>query len=162
MKEVIMQTVSQMGVTVEDEFLIEEKPILQENNDAKETMSTESVWEVQEEVDKPENDTGNMQIETITEEKVAEEVVDNKENGEEVVTEETIEESVTESTSEEMGTDEVTDTKELEEYVVKQGDTLVAICKIRYGSTIKMQEICEINNIKNADYIAPGQKIYLP
>ena len=162
MKEVIMQTVSQMGVTVEDEFLIEEKPILQENNDAKETMSTESVWEVQEEVDKPENDTGNMQIETITEEKVAEEVVDNKENGEEAVKEDTIEESVTENTSEELGTDEVTDTKELEEYVVKQGDTLVAICKIRYGSTIKMQEICEINNIKNADYIAPGQKIYLP
>ena len=48
------------------------------------------------------------------------------------------------------------------EYTVKQGDTLVAICKIRYGSTAKMQEICEINNIKNADYIAPGQKIYLP
>ena len=49
-----------------------------------------------------------------------------------------------------------------EEYVVKNGDTLVAICKTKYGSLAKMEEICTINNIKNADYIAPGQKIYLP
>ena len=49
-----------------------------------------------------------------------------------------------------------------EEYVVKDGDTLVAICKTKYGSIAKMEEICTINNIKNADYIAPGQKIYLP
>ena len=52
--------------------------------------------------------------------------------------------------------------KEYEEYVVKNGDTLVAICKTKYGTLIKMEEICNINNIKNADYIAPGQKLYLP
>lgn len=49
-----------------------------------------------------------------------------------------------------------------EEYVVKNGDTLVGICTNKYGSLVKMNEICNINNIKNADYIAPGQKIYLP
>ena len=43
-----------------------------------------------------------------------------------------------------------------EEYIVENGDTLVAICKSRYGSLSKMEEICTINNIKNADYIAPG------
>ena len=50
----------------------------------------------------------------------------------------------------------------MQEYVVKEGDTLAAICKKRYGSLTNMQEICSINNIKNADYIAPGQKLYLP
>ena len=49
-----------------------------------------------------------------------------------------------------------------QEYIVKEGDTLAAICKKRYGSLSNMQEICTINNIKNADYIAPGQKLYLP
>ena len=49
-----------------------------------------------------------------------------------------------------------------EEYIVENGDTLAAICKSRYGSLSKMAEICTINNIKNADYIAPGQKLYLP
>ena len=37
-----------------------------------------------------------------------------------------------------------------DEYVVKNGDTLVGICKKRYNSLLKMKEICEINNIKNA------------
>lgn len=50
----------------------------------------------------------------------------------------------------------------LQEYIVKEGDTLAAICKKRYGSLSNMQEICTINSIKNADYIAPGQKLYLP
>ena len=55
------------------------------------------------------------------------------------------------------------DTKKMyDEYIVKNGDTLAAICKTRYGSLVLLEEICSINNIKNADYIAPGQKIYLP
>ena len=52
--------------------------------------------------------------------------------------------------------------KMYEEYVVKNGDTLAGICNEKYGSLIKMKEICNINNINNADYIAPGQKLYLP
>ena len=42
---------------------------------------------------------------------------------------------------------EKVETQELEEYIVKDGDTLVGICKIRYGTTSKMKEICEINKI---------------
>ena len=49
-----------------------------------------------------------------------------------------------------------------DEYIVKEGDTLAAICKSKYGTLSNIQEICSINNIKNADYIEPGQKIYLP
>lgn len=51
---------------------------------------------------------------------------------------------------------------DLQEYIVKEGDTLAAICRKKYGTLSNMQEICTINNIKNADYIAPGQKLYLP
>lgn len=54
------------------------------------------------------------------------------------------------------------DKNEPEEYIVKEGDTLAGICRQKYGSLEKMQEICDMNDIKNADYIAPGQKIYLP
>ena len=49
-----------------------------------------------------------------------------------------------------------------EEYIVQNGDTLVGICKKRYNSLLKMDEICNLNKIKDADYIAPGQKLYLP
>ena len=49
-----------------------------------------------------------------------------------------------------------------EEYVVEVGDTLAAICINKYGTLSYIQEICSINNIENADYIEPGQKIYLP
>lgn len=49
-----------------------------------------------------------------------------------------------------------------DEYIVKEGDTLAAICKKKYGTLSNIQEICSINNIENADYIEPGQKIYLP
>lgn len=51
---------------------------------------------------------------------------------------------------------------EPEEYIVKDGDTLAGICRQKYGNLEKMKEICDMNDIKNADYIAPGQKIYLP
>lgn len=49
-----------------------------------------------------------------------------------------------------------------EEYIVREGDTLAGICNKKYGSLSNMKKICNINGIENADYIAPGQKIYLP
>lgn len=52
--------------------------------------------------------------------------------------------------------------EEYETYIVQEGDTLAKICKVRYGSTGRMKEICDYNEIKNEDYIAPGQKLYLP
>lgn len=47
-------------------------------------------------------------------------------------------------------------------YTVKKGDTLNSICRERYGSLDRVAEICELNNIKNADNIQIGQTILLP
>ena len=47
-------------------------------------------------------------------------------------------------------------------YTVKFGDTLADICTRYYGSTEKLQEICELNDIEDANSILPGQKLVLP
>lgn len=47
-------------------------------------------------------------------------------------------------------------------YIVKQGDTLAAISKAYYGTIVKVQEICEKNQIEEPDNIFVGQKILLP
>lgn len=47
-------------------------------------------------------------------------------------------------------------------YTVRRGDTLNSICRDRYGSLDRVAEICELNNIKNADNIQIGQIILLP
>lgn len=48
------------------------------------------------------------------------------------------------------------------EHTVKEGETLIGICKKYYGTLHNLKEICSINNIDDEDFIAPGQKIYLP
>lgn len=50
----------------------------------------------------------------------------------------------------------------LEEYTIRRGDTLTGICQQKYGSIQRMDEVCEINNIKPEDIIYAGQKIFLP
>ena len=55
----------------------------------------------------------------------------------------------------------VTD-KNSEYYVVKEGDTLTAICNKVYGSTKKIKELKECNHLENADDIRVGQKLLLP
>ncbi len=47
-------------------------------------------------------------------------------------------------------------------YTITKGDTLISICTIRYGSLDRLQEICEINSIADADNIQVGQTILLP
>lgn len=47
-------------------------------------------------------------------------------------------------------------------YVVKEGDTLSAICWRIYGSDTMMEQVCEINDIDNPDDIKVGEKILLP
>jgi len=47
-------------------------------------------------------------------------------------------------------------------YVVKTGDTLADICKMYYGTTDKLSEICELNGIEDPNKILLGQKILLP
>ena len=47
-------------------------------------------------------------------------------------------------------------------YTIKKGDTLTAISLRIYGTDAKVKDICDLNNIKNADDIQFGQKILLP
>ncbi|MCD8023630.1 MAG: LysM peptidoglycan-binding domain-containing protein [Lachnospiraceae bacterium] len=47
-------------------------------------------------------------------------------------------------------------------YVIREGDTLAAICAKYYGSLDFLEELCEANEISDADLILPGQKIILP
>lgn len=47
-------------------------------------------------------------------------------------------------------------------YVIKVGDTLAEICSRYYGSLDRLEEICEMNGIDDANRILPGQKIVLP
>ncbi|MBD5461099.1 MAG: LysM peptidoglycan-binding domain-containing protein [Lachnospiraceae bacterium] len=47
-------------------------------------------------------------------------------------------------------------------YVIQKGDTLLNICRKRYGTESRLHEICELNGITNADDIKIGQVILLP
>ena len=47
-------------------------------------------------------------------------------------------------------------------YVVQKNDTLIGICIKIYGSADKVKEVCDFNNIPDADNIKVGQKIFLP
>ena len=47
-------------------------------------------------------------------------------------------------------------------YIIKEGDTLIAISQRQYGSEGKVGEICSLNGIRNPDDIKVGQKILLP
>jgi len=148
-KQVISQNISGLTERVkEEEFIIEEKSI----NDQKfeESLSLEQENAVtqdlviQEENADPKREEVTEAKKQITEEKTEAILNSNKD------------------TAQKSGSENTTQDKNYEEYTVKNGDTLAAICKYKYGSLNKMEEICTINNIKNADYIAPGQKLYLP
>ena len=47
-------------------------------------------------------------------------------------------------------------------YTIRYGDTLADISARYYGSLDKVEEICELNGIADADLIVPGGKIVLP
>ena len=47
-------------------------------------------------------------------------------------------------------------------YIVQKNDTLISICIRIYGSADMVKEVCDFNNIINADDIKVGQKILLP
>ena len=144
-RQVITQNIE--GITqeaLEEEFVIE-------NKDIDDLKKQEDAF-----VEETSDLTENNMIQNVEKE-------GNKDIIEETKTEEqklllNDEEKIKEENSEKTEVSE----KKYEEYIVENGDTLVAICKSRYGSLSKMEEICTINNIKNADYIAPGQKLYLP
>ncbi len=47
-------------------------------------------------------------------------------------------------------------------YTVKQGDTLMGICKRYYGTTTKYQEVMQYNGLDDSDMLYIGQHIKLP
>lgn len=47
-------------------------------------------------------------------------------------------------------------------YTVKQGDTLMSICKRYYGTTTKYQEVMQYNGLDDRDMLYIGQQIKLP
>ncbi len=47
-------------------------------------------------------------------------------------------------------------------YVIKEGDTLAAICSRYYGTLDRIADVCEANGIEDANMIMPGQRIELP
>lgn len=48
------------------------------------------------------------------------------------------------------------------QYQVKVGDTLLGICRDRYGNEDMVEEICELNELDDSDKIYVGQTIVLP
>lgn len=163
-KQVISQTVSDAtGKSTEGDFIIEEKNIVQEEAVNNFVEQQDSLGENDIERESEENNSG-----MVAENKEASMEASEKENDIEKDKIEYASAQTSEEDSKDASKVEIKETLEqntensYEEYIVKNGDTLVAICKTKYGSLIKMEEICTINNIKNADYIAPGQKLYLP
>jgi len=47
-------------------------------------------------------------------------------------------------------------------YEIGDGETLYGICLEIYGSLGHLNEICELNQLENADKIFAGQKLILP
>jgi len=47
-------------------------------------------------------------------------------------------------------------------YTVKDGDTLMDICRMYYGTDEKLEALCSFNGITDPNSIVPGQKIKLP
>ena len=81
------------------------------------------------------------------------------------------------TTTEEISSDSLPETKDDQEetalteaqtwllqgyYIVKKGDSLVRISQRIYGTTEKVDSICELNGIEDVDKIYEGQKLLLP
>lgn len=107
---------------------------------------------------------GNVEEEVLSEEPVANLMEELP------VMEETEEEQNQEEVPEEEGAEEIQEHKaeeagaqvSHESYEVQPGDTLAAISRKIYGTDARIQEICELNDISNGDYIQAGEIILLP
>ena len=172
-KQVIKETMSDSVKMISEEDLVIEEKVVERVDKQEESSKNKSDYEIKEVEDRKQTENKQIMLENVSEientdqtkeaqDKIVvreednnEEIIENKNEDSELKKEETKIES--------EKNEEIKDKKsQYEEYIVKNGDTLVGICKKRYNSLSKMKEICEINNIENADYIAPGQKLYLP
>lgn len=81
--------------------------------------------------------------------------------------EDTSGEQMAEEASEEQPEEEVQEVlsqsvREPESYQVKVGDTLLGICRDRYGDEDMVEKVCELNGLDDSDKIYVGQTIVLP
>lgn len=133
-----------------------EEVVIEEKNIMEEVPIEENIEEVTEEIYETNVDMG--------EKTEKEAVVINSENimDDEVSKTEPIPEEVKSALPSEEKSEKEGKAEEQKEYIVEKGDTLAWICKKFYGTTDRLKEISELNNISNMDHIAPGQKLYLP
>lgn len=122
-----------------------EQAALEENQQALET-GTEPV-----QTEETEEDSSEEQPEEVSaeEEQSVEEQPEEKPAEEEQPMEE-VQEAVSENVQEPL------------QYQVKEGDTLLDICRKRYGDEQMLEEICERNGLDDSDKIYVGQTIELP
>jgi len=105
---------------------------------------------------------------------MSEEASNNKEESEknpaaeekEEETDEAVTEEPVKETSEEQ-TEEVQEVisqavREPEKYRVQTGDTLLEICRARYGDEKMVKQVCEMNDLEDGDMIYVGEIILLP
>lgn len=59
-------------------------------------------------------------------------------------------------------TTEPSEQQEPQEYFIQKGDNLLKILRTHYGDESKLQEVCDLNGIKDANNIQVGQTILLP
>ncbi len=60
------------------------------------------------------------------------------------------------------GTQEAVSRQVQATYTIREGDTLADICNKYYGSLDRLEELCDVNAITDANLILPGQKLVLP
>lgn len=102
------------------------------------------------EAEKPEE----LPTENTNDQEEPEEASASEETAEETFAEEKPEEEVQEVMSQAV--------QEPEQYRIQAGDTLLEICRARYGNEDMVKKICEINGLENSDKIYVGETILLP
>lgn len=149
-REVAGEQVQAQVLSAQDSLI---EALQQENRSAEEktedtTEETEDKSEETEETEEPEEDTEESS-EQVPEEK-------NTEQNPEQPVEASVEEAVASPVS------TVQEETTPREYTIQKGDTLNRISLRLYGSKSYVKQICELNQIEDADHIRIGEKILLP
>ena len=159
-KQVIAETMSGAVREKAEDIIIIEESIPQTNQKTKEVTAAEETASdiVEEKAEEKSVENKEMQ-ENVSAEEISDNGIKKEKVGEPeplVLSEEIIIETkpteISQDDSEkenlEMLEEELNKESSYEEYVVKKGDTLAAICRKKYNSLDHMDEICNINNIE--------------
>ena len=148
-----MASTDQVEATLIPSVIPESEGLLKEEEEAADKLETEQT-EKMEEVQKTEK---QEQLQETEKPEPAGEELEEKEKPEEGAAVPDGEASETEETAAGMQSGGI-----LQEYVIQRGDTMTSICKNKYGSIQRLDEICRLNGIAPDDIIYAGQKLMLP